>query len=257
MKTKHRKPIIAICVVVVFLGFFIGILLACARRFNQKAIARRAHEAQQSAAEALSREERHRRHRDNDLDHLPEAEVVTSSKKFTGPALGNVVIKDPAAFMKMKDELVEVAVPQLSPSLTAQKPSAAAAGQSEELSETFGNNIPNEPLSPLHQQQRMTPLNLFARVDAGGEENGELPSMESLADGGFVIVVCGDRVGSDAANSAAGASAASFMESQGGGAESAAAKSTRSPMIHFYRHQPSRSFYGESRYTDEAAASFV
>ncbi|KPA74410.1 hypothetical protein ABB37_09111 [Leptomonas pyrrhocoris] len=263
MRAKHRNPIVACCLVVFFLAFFIGILLACARRFNNAAIARRAREAEQSAAQAVARAERRRRHG----PALPEAEAAPATLKYQCPALGNVIINDADDFKKLRGELVEVEASSLGDAVankeanSLQQGSAPAAAASASaapvgLAETFVEDS-NEPLSTTRRAiLRSTVMANVSRnrANKGLEiEDGATPYGHSLEEGGFVIVVCGNRVGDAPSGSHGNEDSAAFEASTGDAAVAPSASSealpAARPTMHLYRCLPSNCVYGESKYT--------
>lgn len=282
-RAKLRNPIIAGCVVGVFLVLFVCTIVACVRRFNKEAIARRAQEAELHAAQAISRAERRRRRR---LE-LPEAEPAPANAKYKDPALGNVVIKDAEAFNKLRDELIEVdmttvrlgtkaaAKPKTTTTPTTAPDAAsvsAIANAGEALTETFVNGD-DEPQSQTHNVMQQ----LHSEEDNNNEENDaddySLPYGRSLDKGGFVIVVCdssvGEGQGDDAASHHRSSNSRNELASVAAatnGATTTAAQTanteaevepvagTCDTMIRLYRCQPSRSVYGESRYMTEVEA---
>ncbi|KPI88060.1 hypothetical protein ABL78_2836 [Leptomonas seymouri] len=258
MRSNHRVSIIACCAVVLLLTLFIGTLLAFSHRCSKKSSARRARERELSAAQAATRAESRRQ-----LGPVfPEAEAAPALLRYTGPALGNVVIKDVEEFVKLRDELVEVEVSTVC---------AAAAKTSDDMRTNGGREVDtsvsyagHEPLemfaerdqSPLSSPRHTLPGSHFIdSSDCSLEERGNhhvASSGNFLDDGGFVIVECSNGV-QDASTrpSGTGDTVAANPDAAMATSPGKSPTPTAGPSIHLYRHQPSRHVYGESRYVSE------
>jgi hypothetical protein len=271
LRPRHRNLIIATCVSGVFLTILISTLAGCIYRFNKKSVARRAREAERSAAQAVLRAERHRR---RGLG-LPEAEVVPFNSKLQGPVLGNVVIKDANEFKKLRHELIEVdmstvcinesdggsaAATAASASThhsTAATSAAAAYAARDELTEAFVD-VGNASAST--SRHALPCCNFHLNEACGDDDGAKVTPGRSLCAGGFVIVVCGYSIGGDAAVNDEGTNVSAAVSPSVASARDALvepiaegnAAVSNGPTIQLYRHQPSWSLYGESRYVTES-----
>lgn len=246
---QHRLRLALILAIVIGLVVFsgVGIILRFAIRYNRSGAAQALREAELRAAREASRAHRRRAAQ----AQLPEAIPVETKAKFTGPALGNVIIKGTSALREFESELVRVEVPKKRPAVTEAIAASSSVGNS------CGVTInPSESRVAAHEpgngdeEEAFThsPVMPSRSLSASAPGTDELSTFQDeIERGGYVIVECSQRSTGPPAAEASGEPGAG-QESQVPSPTEATSAATPPRRVALFRHQTSSVMYGTARY---------